>query len=238
MLALQAWNKKAMTFVPFSGFLEFIPEGEWLKCRQNRNYQPQTILLDEVRAGNLYEVVFTSFHGMPFFRYRLGDLIRVVDLEDSETGIKLPQIVFQCRGDDVIDINGFARLDEKTIWQAITATRLPFVGWSARKEFTHNKPYVHIYLEPKGETDFDGLGQRIHEQLLTISKDYKDQHDMLGLLPVKVTRLATGSFQRYYESRRKAGADLSHLKPPQMNALDRDIEEFLVVSHSGKRETN
>ena len=31
ILAIQAWNKKGMTFLPFSGFLEFIPEAEWQK---------------------------------------------------------------------------------------------------------------------------------------------------------------------------------------------------------------
>ncbi len=230
ILALQAWNKKGLTFVPFSGFLEFIPEAEWLKNRQNPNYQPRTILLNEVRSGNQYEVVFTNFHGMPFLRYRLGDLIKVVSMQDEESGIQLPQIVFQSRGDDILDINGFARLDEKTIWQALTGTGVKFAGWSARKEFIGSKPVVHIYLEPKNGADLTDLGKRIHEQILTISKDYRDLHDMLGVLPVKVTRLSPGSFQRYYESRSKAGADLAHLKPPQMNALDRDIEEFLVVS--------
>ncbi len=233
MLALQSWNKKGLTFVPFSGFLEFIPESEWLKNRQNPDYHPQTILLDELRAGNLYEVVFSSFHGMPFLRYRLGDLIRVSALEDTETGSRLPQVIFQCRGDDVIDINGFARLDEKTLWRAITAAGVDLVGWSARKEFVRNKPFVHIYAEPKNGADISNLGYRIHTELLDIHKDYKDARDMLGLLPVEVTRLSKGSFQRYYESRARAGAEISHLKPPQMNALDRDIEEFLVLSNQG-----
>lgn len=176
-------------------------------------------------------MVFTSFLGMPFLRYRLGDLIKVVSLNDNETGIQLPQVVFQSRGDDVIDINGFARLDEKSIWQAITNTGVKFAGWSARKEFAEDKPYVHIYLEPSNGTDITGLGKRIHQQFLAISKDYKDLNDMLGVLPVKVTRLSPGCFQTYYESKRKAGAELSHLKPPQMNALDRDIEEFLIFSN-------
>jgi hypothetical protein len=232
-LALQSWNKKALTFLPFSGFLEFIPEAEWLKNRQDRHYQPHTILLNDLREGSLYEVVFTSFHGMPFLRYRLGDLIKIVSLEDKETGIRLPQLVFQCRADDTIDINGFARLDEKTIWQAITRSGVKIVDWSARKEFVQNKPLIHIYLEPRDHVAMNELGERIHKQILDIHKDYKDLHDMLGVLPVKVTALPPGSFRYYYESRRKTGTDLAHLKPPQMNALDRDIEELLVISRAG-----
>jgi len=235
MLALQSWNKKALTFIPFSGFLEFIPEVEWIESRQNSNYQPRTILMDEVRVGNLYELVFTSFHGMPFLRYRMGDLIKVVGRKDMEAGIQLPQVIFQARGDDVLDINGFARLDEKTIWQALTDTGVKFAGWSARKEFRDNKPFVHIYIEPKNGTDITNLEQRIHENLIHINKDYKDLNEMLGVLPIKVTRLSPRSFQRYYESKTRIGADLAHLKPPQMNAPDREIEEFLVISNQEER---
>jgi hypothetical protein len=231
ILALQSWNKKAMTFLPFSGFLELIPEAEWLKNRQNPKYQPKTILIDEVREGGLYEVVFSSFHGMPFIRYRLGDLIKVVGLKDDEAGIQLPQVIFQSRCDDVIDINGFARLDEKTIWQAITGTGVKIVGWSARKEFADDKPFVHIYLESKNEIDTADLGKHIHEQFLKLNRDYYDLQNMLGVLPVKVTKLSPGSFQAYYESKSRAGAELAHFKPPQMNALDRDLEELLVNSN-------
>ncbi len=31
IVAMQSWTKKAMTFTPFSCFLEFAPEEEWLK---------------------------------------------------------------------------------------------------------------------------------------------------------------------------------------------------------------
>lgn len=90
-LATQAWNKKTMTFTPSSCFLEFIPEAEWLKNRQDSSYQPYTVLLDKVKQGERYEAVFTSFYGMPFLRYRLGDLIRIVASEDVEAGIKPPR---------------------------------------------------------------------------------------------------------------------------------------------------
>jgi hypothetical protein len=119
VIATQAWNKKFMTFFPSSCFLEFIPEDEWIKSYENRGYQPSTVLLDEVHPGRCYEVVVTSFYGMPFLRYRLGDLIRVIASEDTDAGIKLPQMVFESRADDLIDIAGFTKLDEKTLWQAI-----------------------------------------------------------------------------------------------------------------------
>ena len=122
-LATQAWNKRFMTFVPSSVFYEFIPESEWEKSRNDVSYQPRTVLMDELEVGKRYEVVVTSFHGMPFFRYRLGDMLTVEALEDDEAGIALPQFSFACRADDLIDIGGFTRLDEQSVWQVASAAR-------------------------------------------------------------------------------------------------------------------
>lgn len=60
VIATQAWNKKAMTFVPASCFLEFAPEAEWLKSREDRTYQPSTVLLNEVEPGARYEIIISS----------------------------------------------------------------------------------------------------------------------------------------------------------------------------------
>jgi len=219
-----------MSFYPFSCFLEFMPEEESLKSRENKDYQPSTVLLDEVEASKLYEIVFTNFYGMPFLRYRVGDMIKIADLQDEETGIKLPQMVFQYRADDLIDIGGFVRLDEKTLWQAIFDTGMRHEEWAARKEYDRDHPIAHIYLEPKDNIDGREAEQLIHQQLKDMDSDYRDVEDMLGKRPLKVTILPAGSFRRYYEERRKAGADLSHLKPPHMNAPEGDIQELTYLT--------
>lgn len=227
MIATQAWNKKNMTFFPSSCFLEFVPETEWLKSRENKNYQPSALLLDEVKPGERYEIIITSFYGMPFLRYRLGDLIRIVALEDEEAGIKLPQMVFESRADDLIDIAGFTRLDEKTIWQAIANTGIKFEDWTARKEYEGNEPVVHLYIEPRQEIEVTELERLVHQKLVTINTDYRDLESMLGIRPLRVTLLSSGSFQRYYEEKKKGGADLARLKPPHMNASDAIIQDLV-----------
>ena len=104
IISLQSWTKKTMTFYPYLVFHEFIPEEEWLRSRQDKSYQPQTVLLDEVEPGKTYEVVISNFHGMPLLRYRPVDLVTITALEDPETGIKLPQTVFFSRADGLIDL--------------------------------------------------------------------------------------------------------------------------------------
>ncbi len=232
LIAIQAWNKKWLTFSPFSVFLEFVPEEEWLKNREDNSYQPSTVLLDEVEPGKLYEIIITNLHGMPFLRYRVGDLIRIASLEDKEAGIKLPQMVFESRADGLIDIGGFTRLDEKTIWQAIANTGIRHEDWAARKEVHLDKPILRIYIEPKESIETKELEYRIHEQLKAIDKDYKDLENILGVQPIHVTTLPKGSFMHYLEEKRKAGAELAHFKPPHMNASDRDIKMLLYLASS------
>jgi len=232
LLAFDAWNKKNMTFTPTTCFLEFVPENEWLKSREDKDYQPSTILLDEVEPDKRYEVVITSFYGMPFLRYRLGDLIKIIALADEETGIKLPQVVFDSRADDLIDIGGFPRLDEKTIWQAIANTGIKHEDWTARKEYDQNEPIIRLYLELKEEIGANEVERLIHQELVTINRDYKELESMLGIRPLRVTLLPTGSFQRYYEEKQRSGAHLAHLKPCHTNAPETVIRELVKFGAS------
>ena len=67
-------------------------------------YQPKTVLLDEVEAGETYELILTSLSLTPFTRYRIGDMVRITAMENEAYGIKLPQFVVEGRCDDVIDL--------------------------------------------------------------------------------------------------------------------------------------
>jgi hypothetical protein len=229
-IATQTWNRKAMTFVPFCSFREFIPEEEWLKSLQNKDYQPSTVLVNELEPGKRYEVVVTSYYGMPFLRYRLGDLIRVVALEDEEVGIKLPQIVFESRADDLIDIAGFTRLDERTIWHSIAKTGIKYEEWTVRKEDEQGHAIIRLYIELKEDIEPTQVEKAIHKELSAIDRDYESLESMLGMQPLRVVTLPAGSFQRYYEDKQKAGAELAHLKPPHMNPSNTVIQELLKSS--------
>jgi hypothetical protein len=93
LTALQTWNKKGLTFIPYRNFYEFIPLKELGKETSNRSVTPVTHLMNELVPGEIYELVITNFHGGPFLRYRGGFYFRVNDLKDTQTGIKLPQFI-------------------------------------------------------------------------------------------------------------------------------------------------
>jgi len=227
--AMQAWNRKGMTFLPDTVFLELIPCEEQLKY-QDEDYQPSTVLLSEVEEGKLYEVVVTQFYGMPLLRYRLNDIIKVIAMKDEETGINLPQIVFQRRVGETINLAGLAELDEKTIWQAIANTGIKYTDWSVCKEYDQNQSFLRLYLELKEEIEAAELETMIDEQLKIADTDYKDIDDYLKLQPVRVTLLSSGTFQRYMGEKIKEGADLAHLKPSHVNPPEAVIQRLLHLS--------
>jgi len=228
--AVQAWNRKGMVFFPDTVFLEFIPYQETADHQEPVDHQPNTMLLNELEEGELYEVVITNFYGMPLLRYRLDDVIKVLSIRDDEAGINLPQITFQRRVGDVINLGGLCWLDEKTIWQAIANTGIKFTEWTACKEYDRDKTLLRIYIELKEEKEPGDLELKIDEQLNKIDINYVDIHSHLALQPVRVTLLRTGTFQSYTEEKIEEGANLAHLIPAHVNPPEKVIQRLMELS--------
>ncbi|XP_054767544.2 uncharacterized protein LOC129274823 [Lytechinus pictus] len=66
---------------------------EFIKFEDTDQKQPETYLADEVEIGQRYELVITQING--FYRYRMGDIIRVIGYEDGSK--EAPIIEFQYR---------------------------------------------------------------------------------------------------------------------------------------------
>lgn len=227
VIATQTWDYDGMTFIPNLNFLEFIPESEYSRCQLDESYQPKTVLLDEVKAGENYEVVITNFHGGTMVRYRMKDVIKITSLENERLGIRLPQMIFQGRLDDVLDVGGLVRLTEKAIWQAIENTGIPYTDWTARKEIIAGRPKLHLYLEPKdgynaSERD---ISTAVLEQLIKYDEGtfYGSVARTVDSNPIEVTLLPEGAFINYLAQRRAEGADLAHLKPRHINPSENDL---------------
>jgi hypothetical protein len=233
-VAMQGWNKKSMTFIPDSVFFEFLPLSSF-----NDNREPHTKLktFDELEEGELYEVIITQFHGMPLMRYRIGDIVKILSMEDSETGVRLPQIVIQRKVGDTIDLAGLATLDEKTIWQAISNAGIEYNDWIAFKEYEDGNSYLKIYLELREGRDPEEIQPMIHKHLEFIDEDYRDIDTYLKLQPVRVKTLLPGTFKSYMEKKMEEGADLAHLKPKHINPSQEDLQQLLICSRICEKES-
>jgi hypothetical protein len=200
LMACQAWNLKGMTFYPENDFLEFIPEEERKKEREDPDYTPKTVLYNELTPG-VYELVFTNFHGGIFTRYRVGDMFEMISLKDEEINVNLPQVRYYARTADVINLANFAFLTEKDIWLAMENAKVEYNEWIARKEMVEDKAYLHLFVEAGpdnglGEEEFRGL---VKSSLYEVNNDLQEMEDMLGYDPLKLNILNPGAFQSYME---------------------------------------
>ena len=231
-IATQAWNKKYMTFFPDGVFLEFIPEEELERNKQDASYRPQTVLMSQIVPGKKYEVVLTNFYGKPLLRYRTYDIVQFPELEDKETGVRLPQMSFVGRSDEFIDLAGFTgMIDEKMVWKAIHNAGIPYKEWAIRKEARDGEPVLRLYIEPSGATDQHTIQRNVHEALKGLNSYYADYEKMIQKEALQVTVLEPGTFQTYMIEKQRAGADLAHLKPPHMNPSDDTISQLLEINH-------
>jgi len=228
--AVQTWDYEGMTFVPNLNFFEFIPEREYFKWQLDHSYQPKTILLDEVKAGEKYEIVITNLHGGALARYRVGDLIKITSLRNEKLGIDIPQMLFHSRADDLIDIASLGRLTGRVIEEAVEHSGIDYVDWVARKELINDKPALHLYLEPKDEyiASEEGMAAAIREQFKRLDRKYRcnfyrligDMETRLDLKPLRVTLLPRGAFSSYMDQWQAEGADLGHMNLSHINPSD------------------
>jgi hypothetical protein len=241
IMASQTWDYEGMTFLPNINLFEFIPEEENLKWQMDHSYKPKTCLMNEVQAGENYEILITSFHGGAFMRYKIGDMVKIQSLHNDSLGIKLPQMVFERRVDDFIDFY-VINLTERSIWQAIEAAGIPYVDWIAYKDALNMTLNISIELKEGYRQDAEKLAKMIYNKLtepdnnkateVTRANDLTDDSDF----KIKLDILPKGTFADYISRRRAEGADLAHLKPPHVNPSDKvlsiltdNIEDYVLV---------
>ncbi|GAB6087648.1 GH3 family acyl-acid amido synthetase [Alkaliphilus crotonatoxidans] len=197
-VATETWGDSGLTFFPDVNFLEFIPEKDSLKSLNNKEFVPKTLLLNEIKPGQRYELVVTKFRGGAFVRYRVGDMIECLSLQNEAYGIHLPQIKFVDRIANVIDLAGFTRITKATIDKAMGLGKIPIKDWVACKQYEEKEPVLHIYLElEEGVEAGEDVKERLHKSLQESDCDYRDIQMLLGKDPLRVTLLPKGTFEKY-----------------------------------------
>lgn len=243
VVATQTWDYGNKVFFPNLNFLEFIPESEVLLWERDKQYQPKTVLLDEVKQGENYELVVSNFHGGIMVRYRLGDIIKITALRNDKLGINLPQMAFERRADDLIDL-GFMRLTERIIWQALENSGIPYRNWMARKEIGKT-PKLRIFLETDGSNADDSsiIADQIYSQIkklddgLYVYKDISSLEKLIDFKPIEVTLLKPGVFSNYKTRMRDIGADSLHQRPPHLNPSESIVVLLDSINKDNSKES-
>lgn len=203
-LGTETWSKDGLVFFPDNCFYEFIPEMELRQEMEEPGYTPKTYLMDELVAGQKYELVITVLKGGAFLRYRVGDVYRCRRLRNPADKLELPQFEYIDRVPNVIDIAGFTRITQREIETVLSRSRLPVEAWLAVKEYDEaGHSFLNLYVELKTEDEQAAvLDCQMLQELLSVyfrsyDGDYKDLKRLLGMDPLKITMLKTGTIARY-----------------------------------------
>lgn len=238
-IGIETWTRDGLYFFPDACFYEFIPKAEMEHNMEDPDYQPRTVLMDEVVPGEVYEIALTVLKGGAFARYRVGDMYRCLGLTNREDGTRIPRFEYIDRVPDIIDIAGFTRISENSIQSVIELSGLAVKNWVALKEFTEEKgrPYLHLYVELSPECVVTrAVSQEILKEHLTIyfkyvDQDYRDLKRILGMDPLEITILRCGTFETYEAA---SGKHLRHINPSP-----HDVHELVksqeMVGHTGRR---
>lgn len=222
-MGVETWSKNGLVFFPDADFFEFIPEQEMLRNLRDPSYTPRTFLMDELVAGQKYEMVITSLKGGAFMRYRVGDVFRCLRLKNPQDELDYPQFEYVDRIPTVIDIAGFTRITQREIDYVIGLSGLKVNDWFAVKEYDENNhSFLHFYAEMgHGQTLTTVTSAEILTQHLGIyfryyDGDMTDLKKLLGVDPLKVTVLKEGTLERY---RLKYGAPIEKVNPAKEEVL-------------------
>lgn len=233
LLGTETWKKNGLVFYPDNCFYEFIPEEEMLRSISDPSYIPATYLMDELSAGEKYELVITVFKGGAFIRYRVGDVYRCLRLKNRQEGLDIPQFEYVDRVPNVIDIAGFTRITEKEINHVVDISGLRIHDWIALKEYNdQNHAYLHLYAELPEEMVKRGVvsAELIKEHLSVYFRyhdsDYHDLKRLIGMDPLQVTVLRTGCIEEFCK---KTGRTL-----PKIGARRQDVVDLLRFCHEGE----
>ena len=215
--------------VPDSCFFEFIPVNE-----QNPEYQssnPKTILIDEVQEGKDYELVITNQSG--FYRYRMGDVIRVVGFYNES-----PMIIFKYRVKNIISIVG-EHFTEDNLFSAIKEferrTDINVIDYCMYP----NRDITPVCYTIMIETD-ESISQELckkyteilQQELCRSSQSYADYYgDGIMGMP-KLVFLQSQTFQLYREMKMyKAGISENQLKPIHVLTTPEQIKFFTALEN-------
>jgi len=181
-----------------------------------------------LEVGSKYEPVVTNFYGGCVFRYRTGDLVEVVSLRDETNGFDLPMIRFFSRADNVINLSGMIRLNEKACWRVLEKSGVQYKDWLVTKEVRDEKIFIRFYVEtfePRRR-----VRNRLRKAAAKTVATFEEIPEVLGYNPLDVSILTEGTFARYRSEREAEGADLGQIKPMHVNPKPLHLERIKKIS--------
>lgn len=195
-------RKSDLVFDLRNGFYEFL------------NKKGEIKKIDELSKGNVYEVVGTPFGSMAI-RYRIGDLLKVIDFRDGN-----PIFSFEGRIVNIVNIYGWFRMTHDIALNALKRAGLSSTDkWTIIKEVKPREK-LRILMEKTWQYSEKEAEKRIFNALVETYSDFKDYVNGFKIKNpsevIEVEYLKKGAFLRYLMKKSKDGSAMGQVKPPKI----------------------
>ncbi|KAL9435803.1 hypothetical protein AB3S75_021967 [Citrus x aurantiifolia] len=210
--------------LPTAAYFEFLP----FDMEKNEAVGEETVDFSGVEIGKMYEVVVTTYRG--FYRYRLGDIVKVVDFYNSS-----PRVEFVMRAPK----SSFEIISERDLMSAMESFQMMLRNVMA-VEIVEFAGYTNLESSPKKLMIFVEIREgctKLRDSVAILRRCcssledafgsvYKVQRDRGEISPLSVSIVKPGTFDRLLQVAIEKGAPASQYKPPKI-VRNREIVEFM-----------
>ncbi len=179
---------------------EFIPEDQSVSVDIVTADAPEILSLEQVEIGKRYQFIATPFFN-DMTRYVMPDIFECVSKSDTIIGCEVPIFKYYARADRVLVLHNFTRISEEEILEVMIETGIPYVDFTARRENEGSRDYMGLYIELSKDMDEETIASKVHEVLLEKDKDWRDLVAFLKYNPIRVTKLAKGTVNRFLQNK-------------------------------------
>ncbi|RDX95372.1 putative indole-3-acetic acid-amido synthetase GH3.6, partial [Mucuna pruriens] len=227
--------------LPTAAYFEFLP----FNMNEDNNVSKETVDLSSVEVGKMYEVVVTTYRG--FYRYRLGDIVRVVGFHNSS-----PQVEYVMRApktpDEIVTEKDLISAVEDFQLALKGAMRIEIVEFASFLDQESRPKQLKLFVEVQEDSSFleDKLEESVKIFTSCISSlesglgaMYKVQRDKGELGNLLICIMIPGAFDQLSELAIKNGTSASQYKPPKIirnHEVVKLLENlaFVTLSFDGK----
>ncbi|XP_062151065.1 indole-3-acetic acid-amido synthetase GH3.10 [Alnus glutinosa] len=211
-------EKVTFAVIPSFSYFEFIP-----LCRQKQGrFSPiddlaedEPIPLSQVKVGQEYEIVLTTFTGL--YRYRLGDVVEVAGFHKGT-----PKLNFICRRKLILTVN-IDKNTEKDLQlvvergsQLLSEAGTELVDFTSHANVANQPGNYVIYWEIKGEVEERVLGECCSEMdAAFVDHGYVVSRRTNSIGPLELCIVERGTFRKILDYFIANGAAMSQFKTPR-----------------------
>lgn len=176
------------------GFFEFFPVKKGVVEKE------EPMGLNNVKTGEIYEMVYTSFDS-ELTRYRTKDSLVCVAKGDDIIGTDYPVFKFHSRLEKTISLLSFTRISEEELLTALKETGIPFIEFTCRVEVEEGLEYMVMYIECTGDIPAHQIQKQVNTYLYENDGDYRDLVNFFKYEPLKIQLVPKGVFSKYLEEK-------------------------------------